>query len=218
MNGIRRFDIHQRLQHLLLLTSFIFLAITGLPLLYRYADWGIALIDLMGGIENVRGFHRLSSFVMIFAGIYHITWALIKRPTGMIPRKKDIQDFFADLKFVFGKSNYVPSYDKFSYVQKFEYWGAFWGMVVMILTGLVLSYPEYFSPSGEIFAAMRVAHWEESILAVVFIATWHMYFSHLRKKFFPFNKSVFTGYMEVDKAKEEHPLWVEEVVKRGSGN
>ncbi len=218
MNGIRRFDVHQRFQHLLLLTSFIFLAVTGLPLLYRYTDWGMALINAMGGVESVRGFHRLSSFVMIFAGIYHITWALIKRPTGMIPRKKDFQDFFADLKFVFGKSSYVPKYDKFSYVQKFEYWGAFWGMVVMILTGLVLSYPEYFSPSGEWFVAFRVAHWEESILAVVFIATWHMYFSHLRKKFFPFNKSVFTGYMEVEKAKEEHPLWVEEVVKRGSGN
>ncbi len=218
MNGIKRFDVHQRLQHLLLLTSFIFLAVTGLPLLYRYTDTGMAMINAMGGIEAVRGIHRLSSFVMIFAGIYHITWALVKRPTGMIPRKKDFQDFIADLKFVLGKASDVPKYHKFNYVQKFEYWGAFWGMVIMILTGLVLSYPEYFSISGDFFAAVRVAHWEESILAVVFIASWHMYFSHLRRTYFPANKSIFTGYIEPEKAKEEHPLWVEEVVKRGSGN
>jgi len=218
MRYLYRFDIHQRFQHLLLLTSFIFLAITGIPLLYRYTDWGLSLINAMGGVENVRGFHRLASFIMILAGIYHVGWALAKKPTSMIPRKKDFQDFIADLKFTLGFSNEVPGYHKFNYVQKFEYWGAFWGMVIMILTGLVLSYPEYFSPSGEVYAAMRVAHWEEAILAVVFIATWHMYFSHLRKRFFPFNKTVFTGKMEIEKAKEEHPLWVEEVLKRGSGN
>ncbi|AIY90754.1 formate dehydrogenase subunit gamma [Geoglobus acetivorans] len=218
MRYVLRFDVHQRLQHLLLLTSFIILAVTGLPLLYRYTDWGMGLINAMGGVENVRGWHRLASFVMIFAGIYHILWALAKRPTTMIPRMKDVRDFIADVKFAFGMSNEVPEYHKFSYVQKFEYWGAFWGMVIMISTGLVLSYPDIFSPSGEWFAAFRVAHWEEAILAVVFIASWHMYFSHLRKKFFPFNKVIFTGRMELDKAEDEHPLWVEEVIKRGSGN
>ena len=100
MRYVLRFDVHQRLQHLLLLTSFIILAVTGLPLLYRYTDWGMTLINAMGGIEDVRGIHRLASFVMIFAGIYHIVWALAKRPTTMIPRKKDFQDFLTDLKFV----------------------------------------------------------------------------------------------------------------------
>ncbi len=218
MRYLIRFDFHQRLQHLLLLTSFIILAITGIPLLYRYTDWGMAWINAMGGIEEVRGWHRLASFIMIAAGIYHIIWALIKRPKGMIPTRKDISDFIADLKFVFGRSKEPPKYGKFTYVQKFEYWGAFWGMVVMISTGLILSYPDYFSPSGELYAAVRVAHWEEAFLAIVFIATWHMYFSHLRRRIFPFNKVVFTGKMELEKAEEEHPLWVEEVVKRGSGN
>ncbi len=218
MKYLIRFDVHQRLQHLILLVSFIILALTGLPLLYRYTDLGASLINAMGGVENVRGIHRLASFLLIFVGIYHVAWAIVRKPKGMIPTRKDISDFVADLKFTFGFSSEPPKYGKFSYVQKFEYWGAFWGMVVMILTGLVLSYPEYFSPSGEVYAAMRVAHWEEAILAVVFIATWHMYFSHLRKRFFPFNKVIFNGKMEFEKAKEEHPLWVEEVLKRGSGN
>lgn len=218
MKYIQRFDVHQRLQHLLLFTSFIILAVTGIPLLYRYTDWGAGFISAFGGYENIRGWHRLASYIMIFAGIYHIVWAIFKRPKSMVPTKKDFRDFIADLKFAFGFSDEEPKYHKFSYVQKFEYWGAFWGMVIMISTGLVLSYPDYFSPSGEWYSAFRVAHWEEAILAVVFIASWHMYFSHLRRRFFPFNKAIFTGKMELEKAKQEHPLWVEEVMKRGSGN
>jgi len=216
VNYLERFDVHQRIQHFVLLTSFIILAVTGIPLIYRYTDWGMAFMEWMGGVQVVKGVHRWASFWMIGAGIYHVAWALYRRPRGMIPRKKDIQDFVQDLKFVFGSINEPPKYDKFNYVQKFEYWGAFWGMVIMIVTGLVLSYPDYFGLSADAVVALRVAHWEEAILATVFIASWHMYFSHFRRKFFPFNKAVFTGRIELEKAMDEHPVWVEKVM-RGNG-
>ena len=214
MNYLKRFDTHQRIQHILLLTTFILLAITGLPVLYRNS-WGMGVIEFFGGLQMVHSIHKWAAYGMIFTGIYHVVWALIKRPKSMIPSKKDFQDFIQDLKFVFGKSKDVPKYDKFSYVQKFEYWGAFWGMVLMILTGLVLFYPEYFPLPISFKLAFRIAHADEAILAVAFIISWHMYFSHLRKRMFPFNKVVFTGKMEVEKAREEHPLWVEKEVKNG---
>ena len=47
-NTYARFEISQRIEHILALTSFVILAVTGLPQKYSAAGWAQAMISAMG--------------------------------------------------------------------------------------------------------------------------------------------------------------------------
>src|SRR4030067_2389077 len=92
-DSIRRFDVHQRIQHIMIFSSFIFLAITGLPM--RYSEWGISewWMGVWGGIDNLRAVHHAAAYIMMASCVYHLVYLLfsvlvLKRPfpTKMIPR------------------------------------------------------------------------------------------------------------------------------------
>ena len=64
-----RMTTNQRWQHLILLTSFIILVITGFAL--KFPDSWFA--ELLGMGEHLRSIvHRVAGVVLIGAGIYHV--------------------------------------------------------------------------------------------------------------------------------------------------
>jgi formate dehydrogenase subunit gamma len=214
-DSIRRFDIHQRIQHIIMFSSFIFLAITGLPM--KFSEWAISQwwMGVWGGIDNLRGVHHVAAWVMIASCVYHITYLLVslivlKRPfpTKMLPRVKDFRDFAQDVKYYVGLTDERPKFDRFSYREKFDYWAVGWGIVIMIGGGLVLMFPvgaAKIFPGWAIPFAL-VAHSDEAILAVGWILIVHMYFAHLSPLVFPMNKSIFTGRVPIARYREEYPL------------
>jgi cytochrome b subunit of formate dehydrogenase len=90
-----------------------------------------------------------------------------------------------------------PEYDHFQYGQKIDYWAIFWGLPVMMVTGILMMFPAFFSQwvNGEWFGVMATAHRDEAILAVGFIIIVHMYYGHLQTSAFPVNTVMFTGKM-----------------------
>ena len=65
-----RMTTNQRWQHLILLTSFIILVITGFAL--KFPDTWFA--ELLGMGERLRSIiHRVAGVVLIGAGIYHVS-------------------------------------------------------------------------------------------------------------------------------------------------
>jgi formate dehydrogenase subunit gamma len=214
-DSIRRFDIHQRIQHIMMFSSFIFLAITGLPM--KFSDWAISQwwMGVWGGLDNLRGVHHVAAWIMIASCVYHISYLLVsmivlKRPfpTKMLPRVKDLKDFVQDVKYYVGLTNERPKFDRFSYREKFDYWAVGWGIVIMIGGGLILMFPvgaAKILPGWAIPFAL-VAHSDEAILAVGWILVVHMYFAHLSPLVFPMNKSIFTGKVPITRYREEYPL------------
>ena len=57
----KRFDIHQRIQHWLMLTGFILLVITGWPLKMAGVGGSQALVEFFGGLEMTGTIHRISA-------------------------------------------------------------------------------------------------------------------------------------------------------------
>lgn len=220
--SVPRFDIHQRIQHFLLMGSFIVLAVTGISeKFYRLEPFG-SMIALMGGMDTVRLIHRLAGGVMIADGIYHMLYLAPRLMTvqsgtplanagrwlEMIPSRKDFQDFFKMMSYFLGMSPRPPAFGRYSYMQKFDYWAVFWGLTVMAGSGLIMLLPALgvdFMGTAVIAAALA-AHSDEAILAVAWILIVHLYHAHLSPRIFPFNTTIFTGRIPTALLMEEHSL------------
>jgi formate dehydrogenase gamma subunit len=209
-----RFNRWQRLEHLVLLTSFTVLGLTGIPQLFATSGWGPTLIGWMGGIEFIRIVHRVAAVVLMLGTIYHggvVTYRVFVERVRltMMPGWKDVTDAFQSLSYNLGFSKDPPRMGRYTFGEKAEYWAVIWGTVVMIVTGFMLWNPiatTRFLP-GEFIPVAKVAHGGEGLLAVLSIVVWHMYHVHVKS----FNRSMFTGRISRHEMEEEHPLELEEI-------
>ena len=220
---ITRFDIHQRLQHLLLMGSFIVLVLTGMPL--KFAEAGISKwwISVLGSVETTRIIHRGAAWIMIAACIYHLAWLIYgigvkkKRFIAMIPIRQDFVLFFQELAFFMGLRKEKPRFDRFNWREKFDYWAMFWGIPVMVLSGLVMMFPVLvtrFLP-GWLIPVALIAHSDESMLALTWIVIVHVFFNHLGPGVFPMNPSIFTGKLSVERYQSDHATEYERLAAAG---
>jgi cytochrome b subunit of formate dehydrogenase len=212
----RRFSKSDRVQHLVMLVSFLVLTVTGLPQKFiwannRYLD---DLIDLMGGIEAVRVIHRVAAIALMLVtafhmlAIFHRLW--VRRVSlSMLPRYQDAVDALQAVRYNLGLAKQRPRMDRYTWEEKVEYWSLIWGTIVMIATGFMLWNPvatARFLP-GQWIPAAQVIHGGEALLAILAVLVWHFYSVHLRH----FNRSMFTGEMSEHEMAEEHPLELDRI-------
>ena len=67
-----RFSRLNRLLHVLMIVSFISLALTGLSLKFSYTPWAATLSRLLGGFQTAGFIHRLAALVMFGTFAAHI--------------------------------------------------------------------------------------------------------------------------------------------------
>lgn len=202
-----RFNLAQRLEHILLILSFTLLALTGLPQKYALSPISEWFIALLGGIETVRVIHRIAATVFLAEAIYHLVVAgyklFVRRErASMVPTVKDGKDIFQSIQYNLGMRNDEPKMPRYNYSEKMEYWAMLWGFFVMALTGFMLWNPIMTTNllPGDFIPAAKVAHGGEAVLAVLAIILWHFYNVHIKT----FNKSMFTGRMTRHEMEEEH--------------
>ncbi len=209
-----RFDLWQRVDHIMLLSSFTVLGLTGLPQMFSTQPWATWMILTMGGIETVRIIHRVAATVLMLGAIYHggiTTYKVFVRRVRltMLPGWQDVKDAFQAFAYNLGLYKHEPRMGQYNFAEKAEYWAVIWGSAVMIMTGFMLWNPittTLFLP-GEIIPAAKAAHGGEALLAVLSIITWHVYHVHVKR----FNKSMFTGYLAREAMEEEHILELERI-------
>ncbi|HLB11887.1 MAG TPA: hypothetical protein VJO15_02915 [Dehalococcoidia bacterium] len=220
---IVRFDIHQRAQHLVMMTTFLILALTGLP--QKFHELGVSqwLITSLGGLERVQFIHHTAAWVLLVDCTYHLLYIshtiLIRQrlePLLMVPSPKDIQDMGRTILHWFGFSTEKPKSDRFSYLEKFDYWAVFWGIAIIGGSGLIMMFATFFTRflPGGIIPAANAAHSDEAVLAVGWIFLVHIVRSHLYPGIFPANPSIFTGQVPIDRYQEEHPLEFQRLLAR----
>ncbi|MBI2829627.1 MAG: cytochrome b/b6 domain-containing protein [Chloroflexi bacterium] len=197
------------------MASFILLVATGLPMKFAGSPVSQWWVGFWGGVEVTRAIHRLAAWVMIGVSIYHliyliVTIGIMKRPfpVKMVPSLKDFTDLFQELQYFLGVTKKKTQFDRFSWREKFDYWAIFWGMPVMVISGLILMYPVAATKilPGWIVPAALVAHSDEAMLALTWIFMVHVFFAHFSPGSFPFNTVIFTGKMSVERYRDEHPL------------
>ena len=213
-----RFSVNQRVQHILLMVSFIVLSVTGLAQRYYTTGWGEGIILGLGGIEYTRLIHR--AFGLLFTLIigYHLwylDYVLFLRHSraSMLPNLKDFHDVITTVRYSFGFAEKPPQFGRFDYNQKFEYWGLVFGGMVITVTGYILAFPLTVTRvlPGQIVAASVDFHGYEATLAVLTIVIWHLYDVIFKPGIFPADTTIFTGKISRERMLDEHPLEYEEL-------
>lgn len=220
---IVRFDRHQRLQHVLMLSAFTVCAVSGLP--QKFPDVGASRwwVELLGGIENVRDIHHWAAYLMLADCVYHVLYLVFRVGVQrrldvlrMIPTPKDIDDAANMFLYYLGARAEKPKFDRFTYLEKFDYWAVFWGIAVIGGSGLILLFPVTATGilPGHILPTAHAVHSDEAMLAVGWIVIAHIFYVHLSPRVFPFNTSIFTGRLRGEHYEEEHPLEYQRLVER----
>ena len=210
-----RFDVLQRIEHLVLLVSFSLLGITGLA--QKFAGNSIAetTLRLFGGIEGARTVHHVSAITMGLLAAYHIVAVgyrvfVLRARMTMLPGPSDLFELWNDVKYNLGLTRTPSKPGRYNYSEKMEYWAMMWGTIIMGITGFMMWNPIATAKlvPGEWIPAAKVAHGGEAILAVMAIFLWHFYNVHVKT----FNKSMFTGCLDEHQMTHEHGRELEGIV------
>lgn len=226
---LKRFTPVQRLWHLALILVFMALSVTGLAWMYIETPWGKGLASLFGGYRGALEVHRIVGLVMlaVFAG--HLVWLVVQigtqrrgvkdsllGPASLVFLWRDMVGFFQHMGWVLGLRK-KPTFDRWSWWEKFDYWAVWWGFFIVGITGLMLYNPVLtadFFPGWFLNIALWV-HRIEAVLAMGHIFTVHFTVEHFRPNTFPFNSAMFDGSVPLEEASSDHAAWVERLKKEG---
>jgi cytochrome b subunit of formate dehydrogenase len=206
---VERMNLNQRIQHMVMGTSFVILVISGFALAWPNSYFGA----LFGPSEQLRRMvHRVAAVIMMAIGLYHLAYMVLTREgrkglRDLWLRFSDAGDVIGVFLYYLGLSKKKPQFGRFSYAEKIEYWAGMWGTIVMALTGLAIWYSVAVStwiPRWWIDVATTV-HYYEAILATLAILVWHFYHVIFDPDVYPMNWAWFDGKMSEEQFKEEHP-------------
>jgi cytochrome b subunit of formate dehydrogenase len=103
-----------------------------------------------------------------------------------------------------------PSFERWTYWEKFDFLAVFWGMFAIGGSGLLLWHPAFFSRfmPGWIFNVATIIHSDEALLATGFIFTVHFFNTHGRPEKFPMDFVIFNGQItKYELIEERGDLW-----------
>ncbi len=204
------------LQHVVLVLSFVALAITGFALRYADAAWvrGLASIGFDEAIRSTS--HRVAGVILIVGSIWHVVWIALYRHgrrfiSDMAPRPSDVTELATNVGFHLGVSKKQARFARFGYAEKAEYWALVWGTALMAMTGIVLWFPAEavsWAPAW-IVAASQTVHFYEAWLATLAIIVWHLFFVIFHPDAYPVSFTFMDGRMSEEDAHHHHPRWYE---------
>lgn len=217
-----RMSLLFRIQHLILTVLLTLLAITGFALMFHENSLAQWIIRLEGGVHNRGIVHRVAAVLLMANMLYHAFYMVFSREgkpelRQLFIGKQDIDDFFQSLRYNLGMGKEYPRFGKYGYKEKFQYWGAAAGIVLISITGMMLwaeGFSMRFFPKFILDLAL-IIHGYQGLLGFVLLYLWHIYNVHLHPSSFPMNPSWITGKVSVEWLREEHPLEYEKLKEEG---
>jgi len=135
-NGrILRYTFGERLMHWCAGVSYVYLLFTGLAF---WSPWLFWMAVALGGGTISRELHPWAGLVFFLSTIWmYRTWA-----SQMHETKVDKEWWHALPHYIMNEDDRVPKIDRFNGGQKSLFWGFFWCGLLLLLSGLVLWFPQ----------------------------------------------------------------------------
>lgn len=217
---IPRFSDVQVYVHATAALSIFFLYLTGLPITFsEHLGWLFAIF----GYGNVVLLHIIAGVVFITVGLYYvlaITLGVVSGRTGIdvLPTRRTVEEAIQYVGYLFGR-NEKPESDKYNWLQKAEVWVIVVEVTLISITGILLWYrglfvsPEFRAMLGGhepladlLLLIARDMHLIFALTMLMGIA-FHLYIVNVKEKY-PFNETMFSGDVSVDRAAHHWPAWV----------
>jgi len=234
-----KFTPIQRAQHITIASCVIVLVLTGMPLKFHDALWAPYLYALFGGIKVAPVVHKIAGTVLMLLFMFHLIYVFYCIVTDMIiplkkkkqlrvgtvlkslvthpimPSFKDVRDIIDLVKYYLFLTSERPAGAKFTWKEKFDYWAPFWGIVIMVTTGIIMWQKEIVTSilPGYVINFALIAHSDEALLAALFLFIWHFYNVHFSTSVFPMGTVFLTGYLPEHLMVEEHYEYYTQVMK-----
>jgi formate dehydrogenase subunit gamma len=204
-NRILRYTLTERVNHWIAGLSYLYCLITGLAFWSPYLFW---LATLVGGGPTARFWHPWFGLVFAAASFWmYAMWAADMR----------IND--ADRAWAKAMEHYIRNEDedlppiwRFNYGQKLFFWLMFYGAILLLVSGLVLWFPEFIPWSWRWLRFLAIAVHVIAALATIggFIIHVYMGTAMVRGGF----TSIIRGEVSATWARMHHRLWYEEISKK----
>ena len=236
-----RMNLTERIQHIILIITFLTLILTGLPLIFyeiKFLKW----IFSPQKSFYIRGIiHRISAVAMILNMIWHMAYTVFtsrgrNNLKEMMPKFKDLKDALEIFwhhtgltRFLFRKGilknffanhpywlfNNPPEYGRYNFIEKFEYWAVGWGSIIMIISGFFMWKVTLSLTLFPLWVhnIFIIVHGYEAILAFLAVIIWHMYNVHFNPEVFPMSKIWLNGKITEKELRTLHPLEYKKILE-----
>jgi cytochrome b subunit of formate dehydrogenase len=202
--GAVRMSVGDRIQHAVLVITFVVLVYTGFALKFPNAWWArpcAGLVDWRGVI------HRAAALAFVLLCVWHSCYVLFtdrgrRHLRALLPAWSDFDEAWSMFLFYLRIRPERPKLGYYSYVEKAEYWALVWGSVIMVLTGALMTWEVWTLRTFPkwVYDLVTAIHYYEAILATAAIVIWHFYFSIFDPEEYPMKMTMLTGLeSEADK-------------------
>jgi len=200
---VLRYAFAERLNHWLAAFSYIYLLLTGLAF---WSPWCFWIAVMLGGGQTSRTLHPWIGLVFFIAVMrMYSLWAPQMRSTDADKK------WWRSLRhYVRNEDDKMPPAGRYNAGQKALFWSFFYGAILLLLTGIVLWFPE--SISWNMRWLRYIAVFLHPVAALVTIANFliHIYMSVFAER--GAFGSVIRGDVSLEFAKRYHPGWYDEIV------
>jgi cytochrome b subunit of formate dehydrogenase len=188
----------ERVEHALLVLSFVTLAWTGFALKFSDQWWARPSMVRDGNLRSIV--HRIAAVVFVAVTLAHAISLIANRRLRrhwmeLFPKVQDAREALANFSYNMGLRSAPPGRSSHSYIEKAEYWAVVWGAGVMIVTGFMLwgnNLMLALFPKLWLDVATSI-HFYEALLATLAIVVWHFYTVIFDPDVYPMDTAWLTG-------------------------
>jgi formate dehydrogenase subunit gamma len=200
---VLRYTFRERLVHWLAAISYIYLLLTGLAF---WSPWLFWLAVILGGAPVSRMLHPWIGLIF-FAGIVQM-FALWSSQMGLTP--VDREWFGAVGYYIRNKDEDMPPAGRYNAGQKLLFWGFILFGVLLLLSGVILWFPEKIPWSLRYLLYIAVLVHASSALATIGLFLIHVYMGVFAER--GAIDSVIHGDVTEEFVRRYHPGWYKELM------
>lgn len=200
---ILRYQFHERLTHWVAAFSFIYLMLTGLAF---WSPWLFWIAIVLGGGQISRTLHPWAGLIFAGAVLYmYVMWA------GQMHTTETDKAWWKSIRhYIRNEDEQMPPAGRYNAGQKLLFWGFFVCGLLLLLSGVILWFPEWIPWNLRFLRYLAVLVHASSALLAIGLFMIHVYMSVFAER--GAFGSVIRGDVSLDFAKRYHPGWYKEIV------